>query len=84
MILLVGLQVLGEVADALGEDCDLNLCGTGVVIGLAVFLDEFGGLLLRNAELCCHFSTFQVSKLSIAPGGQAGGACELGANQLPF
>ena len=38
VVLLVRLQVLGEVADALREDGDLNLGGTGVLIVLALSL----------------------------------------------
>ena len=44
-----------KIANALGEDGDLDLGGAGVVVGLTEFLDEFGGLLLGDAELCCHF-----------------------------
>lgn len=59
VVLLVRLQVLGEVADALREDGDLNLGGTGVLIVLAELLDEFRGALLGDAELAGHsWSTF--------------------------
>ena len=39
MILLVGTEVLGEVVDSLGEDCDLYLCGTGVGVMQSVLFD---------------------------------------------
>ena len=42
-ILLVGSQVLGQVVDTVGEDCDLNLGRTGVSLVSCV--------LLNNAEL---------------------------------
>ena len=59
VILGVLFEVLGEVADALREDGDLNLGGTGVLIVLAELLDEFRGALLGDAELAGHsWSTF--------------------------
>ena len=39
-ILLVGSQVLGQVSDAAGEDCDLNLGRTGVSFVGGVLLDQ--------------------------------------------
>ena len=39
-ILLVGSQVLGQVSDAAGEDCDLNLGRTGVSFVGCVLLDQ--------------------------------------------
>ena len=32
VVVLVGLEVLGQVRDTLGEDSDLNLGGTGVTL----------------------------------------------------
>src|SRR3546814_6698043 len=40
VVLRVGLEMLGEVADALGEDRHLHLGRTGVALGAAMFLDE--------------------------------------------
>ena len=39
-VLLVGLEVLGQVVDTAGEDCDLNLRRTGVSFVSGVLLDE--------------------------------------------
>ena len=46
VVLLVRLQVLGEVADALGEDRDLNFSATRILSILAIFGDELCGALL--------------------------------------
>src|SRR5436190_9515536 len=47
VVLVVLLEVLGQVADALGEDRDLDFGGAGVALGLGVagndFLLLFGG-----------------------------------------
>ena len=59
VVLLVNLQVLGEVADALGEDCDLDLGATGIMLVLAKLGDEFCGALLGDAVLVSHGSTFR-------------------------
>src|SRR5438046_450964 len=40
VVLRVGLEVLGEVGDALGEDRDLDLGRTGVAFALGMFLDQ--------------------------------------------
>ena len=50
-VLLVGLHVLGELLDAGGQDGDLDLGGTGIVLVLAVLLDELGLLLLGDHAL---------------------------------
>jgi len=42
VVLLVGLEVLGELTDALGEERDLHLGRTGVAVVGAVFLDDLG------------------------------------------
>ena len=43
VVLLVGLEVLGEVLDALGEDGNLDLAGTGVLlVALELFADRDG------------------------------------------
>ena len=39
VILLVGLQVLGEVVDSLGENCDLYFSGTCVGVVQSVLFD---------------------------------------------
>lgn len=62
VILGVLFEVLGEVADALGEDSHLHLGAAGVSLALAEFLDELGSALLRDAELVRHAcSTFRAS-----------------------
>ena len=53
-VLLVDLQVLGEVTDTNGQDCNLNLRRTGVLLVLAVLLDELCYLLLGDAVPVCH------------------------------
>ncbi len=57
VILLVDLQVLGEVADALGEDGDLNIGIAGVLLVSAELLDQFSRALLRDAEFARHSLT---------------------------
>lgn len=39
MVVLVCFEVLGQVVDSLGEDCDLYLCGTGVGVMQSVLFD---------------------------------------------
>ena len=41
VILLVGLEVLGEVADALRQQSNLNLGGTGIALVESVLSDDF-------------------------------------------
>src|SRR5262245_37553754 len=41
-VLLVDLPVLRQVADALGEECDLHFGGAGVSVGSAMFADRCG------------------------------------------
>src|SRR6187402_2487399 len=48
VILVVALEVLGQVADALGEDRDLDFGGTGVALGLGVAGNDFLLLLGGN------------------------------------
>ena len=50
MVLLVGLEVLGELGDAVGQDGNLNLGRSGVVLVLAKLLDELGLLLLADGH----------------------------------
>ena len=57
-IVAESLEVLGKVLDALGENRNLNLGGTRVLLVLAVFLDELGYALFGNAQLFSHASTF--------------------------
>ena len=40
VVLLVVLEVFGQVVDALRKDCNLNFGGTGVAFGGRVFLDK--------------------------------------------
>ena len=48
MVLLVDLQVLGQVLDADGEDGNLDLGGAGVLLVLAILLDDLCDLLLGD------------------------------------
>jgi hypothetical protein len=73
VVLLVHLQVLGEVADALGEDCNLNLGAAGIVGGLAVLCDELCNALFGNAISISHCSTLSFSRIDSLPAGQANG-----------
>ena len=76
LVLLVHLQVLGEVADALREDGDLHFGAAGIALALAELLDELRGALLRDAELVGHGSTFPWARSRAAssspPPGQGG------------
>ena len=49
-VLLVALHVLGEALEALREQGNLDGCGAGVLLVLAVLLDELGLALLGD----CH------------------------------
>ena len=49
VVVLVELDVLGQALDALGQKRDLHLRGTGVVLVLAVLLDELGLALLADS-----------------------------------
>lgn len=46
-VLRVDLEVLGQLLDALGEQCDLHFGRTGVAIARLELLDDFGLDLLR-------------------------------------
>ena len=49
VVLLVDLEVLGELSDALGEDGDLDLRGTGIRLVRAVGFDDGGlGVFLKH------------------------------------
>ena len=54
VILLVDLDVLGELANVLGEDCDLDLGGTRIVGILAKLLDELGLAFLGDCHVTSH------------------------------
>ena len=41
VVLVVALEVLGQVADALGEDRDLDFRAAGVALVAGVVLDDF-------------------------------------------
>jgi hypothetical protein len=47
MVLLVGLEVLGQLANPRTQDSDLNFRGTGIVIGSAVIGNQ-GGFFLSG------------------------------------
>ena len=55
IVLLVDLQMLGEVANALGKYRDLHRSAALVGFRFAEFLDELGRLLLRDTVFRCHF-----------------------------
>ena len=42
VVLLVRLEMLGQVDDPLGQDRDLDFRRSGVALGLRVVLDDFG------------------------------------------
>ena len=48
VVLLVALEMLGEIGDALGEEGNLDFGRTGVAFLGAVFLEEFRLALSRN------------------------------------
>src|SRR3569832_640592 len=48
VVLVMVLEVLGQVADVLGEDCDLDFGGTGIALGLGVAGNDFLLLLGGN------------------------------------
>ena len=54
VVLFVHLEMLGQVADALGQDCNLNLYVAGVMLIFAKLFDEFSGALFANAQFFCH------------------------------
>lgn len=64
-VLLVRLHVLGELADALGQDSDLDLGVTGVLCVLAELSGELGLALLGDRHVD-HLSSM-VHKDSIRP-----------------
>ena len=43
-VAMINLEVGGEVLDPLGKKGDLDFGGTGVLLVLAISLDDFGGL----------------------------------------
>ena len=55
VVLLVHLQVLGELIDALGEDGDLDLGGAGVALMGLVGLDDVGLLFLGDHSIHSSF-----------------------------
>ena len=59
VILLVDLEVLGQLSDALREDGDLDLRGTGVVLVGLVVLDN-NGLLVFGNHFLRSFQDFQI------------------------
>ena len=51
VIFMVALKVIGEVADTLREDRDLNFWAARVAIGAGVVFDNFGFLFGRNRHI---------------------------------
>ena len=64
MILRVRLQVLSEVADALGHDGDLHVGVAAILLVCTELLDELCSALLRDAEFAGHVPTFLDAKAS--------------------
>ena len=56
VVLLVHLQVLGELIDPLGEDRDLHLGGAGIALVGLVVLDNSGFLVLGNHDFLLFLS----------------------------
>ena len=76
VVLLVLLQVLGEVLDAVRHDGDLNLGGTGIAFALAVLGDEgLDSLFVDRTSGCSHCSTFLGTQGAIARPLRAAFAC---------
>lgn len=55
MIVLVGLEVLCEVVDTLGEYGNLNLGCSGIVLVLTVLLDKCGAIFFREHWLATPY-----------------------------
>ena len=51
MVMLVRTKVLGEVRDALAQQCDLNLGRSGVASRALEFADDFGGTVNGKGHL---------------------------------
>src|SRR5215213_8714340 len=64
VVLGVGLEVLGQVVDAFGQDCDLDLGRPGVAGLMPMFLDERGLALRRDR----HRASFLVGAKEAGPG----------------
>ncbi len=58
VVLLVNLQMLGQVADASAQDGNLDLCASGVPLAFAELLDELCHFFLGDAVFVSHASTF--------------------------
>ena len=54
VILRVGLEVLGEVGDPFGEDCDLHFRRTGVSLVGLVGTDQVGLAIFRKCHSVLH------------------------------
>src|SRR5690242_1691385 len=66
VVLRMGLEMLGEILDPLGEDRDLDFRGAGVALGATMFLDERVLALLRNR----HVFSFDIA-LQVEPADDA-------------
>ena len=72
VVLGVGLEVLGQVVDALGQDRDLHLGGAGIAGFLRIFLDE---RVLRSAVIDIGYPFWLVwlnGAFALAPGRRPG------------
>lgn len=79
VILRVLLEVLGEIADALGEDRNLDLCAAGIVGTLAELGDQLCSAFFGDAVLVSHRATFLLGFLRAEHA--SGGACRLRAER---
>jgi len=59
MILRMGLEMLGEVGNAVREKCDLHFWRPGIAVMDAILVDDGGFLLLRGRQNPVLLSTFE-------------------------
>src|SRR5579863_5764464 len=72
MILLVDLQMLGELIDRRGENGDLDIGGTGVGSRMTVLGRDFGLLFFAQGHVvrapCSRMGSLRVQARSVRPG----------------
>src|SRR5687768_5810076 len=59
MVLRMGLEMLGEVGNAVREKCDLHFWRPGIAVMDAILVDDGGFLLLRGRQNPILLSTFE-------------------------
>ncbi len=67
-ILLVGVQVSGQISNPFGQDRDLYLGRAGVLLGGAEFLDQFPGPFACDRHCMIFCLNFPVSQIEDAQG----------------